>query len=361
MNKSLVIAAGLCALLAAAAPGGAIAAALYTTTTVITPTGAAQVFDTRSGGVGQFSSGSLFLPVFAVSAPGIVIQGDTGADARALANIGTLGVSTQVGQSLQGGSTQFYRNRLQANSRAQFTLDDLLITPTAGAVAPFVTLTLRLAMSGRVPDPIASGNIYDTATLLNQPDDPFASVTTQLGLSVSLRNQGGTFSGIAQGDARILSSTTNSGTSSSVFLTQGAFIGKNAALQGGFPFIAELVFLGVPVNQLLELSVDLRAESVASVFFPTGGGLWVGSGEVVFDQTLSFATDQVALLPAGFTLNAPSGNVINNVFTPPAPVPLLGGLPLLLSGVVGAGLYRLRRWGRTRTGPPASVARLAAA
>jgi hypothetical protein len=338
MNRTFVLALAVGGLLSAAAPRDATANAQYLTNAVITPVGAAQVFEENSGAIGQPSAASLFLPVFVQSAPGIVLQGDTGATARANAGIGTLRVFSEVGQSLQGGLTSFYTNRLQASSRAQFTLDDLLITPTAGAAAPFVNFTLRLALDGLMPDPTATGQVFDTATLNNNPNGNFGSANTELNLTARLRRTDGSFSGSALGRARILANTTNVGTGSSTFLTEGAFIGKQAALQGGFPFIAEFVFLGVPVGQLLELTLDLRSQAQVVAGFPVGGGLWVSGARVAFDQTVTFATDQVALLPAGFTLNSPSANIVNNVFTP---VPLPPAMLLLGTALAALGRRRL--------------------
>ena len=90
-----------------------------------------------------------------------------------------------------------------------------------------------------------------------------------------------------------------------------------------------MFFLGVPINELLDLGVSFGANAESAVGFPAGGGLWQSAARVEFDQTLTFATDQVATLPAGFTLNSQGGSITNNVWTP-AP----GTLALLVSALL---------------------------
>ena len=94
-----------------------------------------------------------------------------------------------------------------------------------------------------------------------------------------------------------------------------------------------MFFLGVPINELLDLTVSFGANAESAVGFPAGGGLWQSAARVEFDHTLTFAIDQVATLPAGFTLNSQGGSITNNVWTP-APVPLPGTLALLLSALL---------------------------
>lgn len=125
--------------------------------------------------------------------------------------------------------------------------------------------------------------------------------------------------------------------------TSGAFAGQEAALQSGDPFTVDMLFIGVPVNELLDLTVGFQAKAQTAAGFPEGGGLWESAARVDFDQTLSFATDRAATLPNGFTLNSPSGNITNNVWTPePAPVPLPGTVALLASALLALARSRVR-------------------
>ena len=94
-----------------------------------------------------------------------------------------------------------------------------------------------------------------------------------------------------------------------------------------------MFFLGVPINELLDLGVSFGAKAERAVGFPAGSGLWQSAARVEFDLTLTFAIEQVATLPTGFTLNSQSGNITNNVWTP-APLPLPGTLALLLSALL---------------------------
>jgi hypothetical protein len=54
---------------------------------------------------------------------------------------------------------------------------------------------------------------------------------------------------------------------------------------------------------------------------------------VYFDRTLSFATDYVATLPAGVTLDSAAGGITDNVWTP-APEPSAEWLRLAVVAVL---------------------------
>ena len=335
----------ICLFILAAGSGSVVAAPHYLSQVSIVSTGAPQFFD-DGGTTGTFAFGSLFAPVFAQSAPGIVIQGDSSGLGRARAGVGSIGVYSRAAQGLQGGTLQYYANTITTSSRAEFKLDDFIVTPlVAGNTQTFVNLTLRFAVIGQMGNPTTQGSIFDTATLSNFPDEIFASVDTQLYLDIRLRRSDGSYSGLGGGFARILANTTNVGASSSTMITSGAFVGKEAALQGVTPFLVEAPFIGVPVNELLELTVGFRSVADSAVGFPQGGGLWLGFGSVEFDQTLTFANN-VATLPAGFTLNSPGGNIANNVWTPAA-VPLPGTLLLMASAMMGLLWGRLQKWHRS--------------
>lgn len=333
----------ICVCIVAAVPGDLLAAPQLLSQVSIVSTGAAPFFN---GGTDRsFAFGDAFTPIFFQSAPGIVIQGDTYGLGRASAGTGSLGVYSRAAQGLQGGTVQYYSNIVETNSRAQFKLDDFIVTPLApGNPQTFVNLFLRFSVAGQMANPTAQGGVFDTALINNFPTDSFASVDTQLYLDILLRRPDGSYSGSNGGWARVTANTTNAGppTSPTMFAT-GAFDGKEAALQGGVPFLVEALFIGVPVNQLLEMTVGFRSVAQSAVGFPQGGGQWQGNGVVAFDQTLTFATDAVATLPAGFTVNSPGGNIANNIWTATV-VPLPGTLLLLGTGLaVLSGRRRLRR------------------
>ena len=315
----------LCAANVAGAPD------VKATASVITDS-VAPVFE---GGVGStYARASLFAPVFVQSAPGVFIAGDTGGSGKARANIGSLGVSANAEQGLGGGTLSYYRNVVTSKSLAQFTLHDLMVTPLVASTSPFVSLSLRFRIDGIMDIPLAQGAVNDNAIFDNFPDQVFATARTQLLMGVTLNRPDFTWIGYNGGEASIRSATTNIGATSSVMLASGPFAGRETALQHGIPILVELSFLGVPVNEMLDLTVLLSATAETGVGFPVGGGLRGANASVEFDKTLTFATDTVATLPAGFTLNSPSGGIVNNVWTP-APVPLPGSLPLLAIGLLG--------------------------
>lgn len=136
----------------------------------------------------RFAFTSEFTPVFFQSTPTIVIQGDTGGRGLARAGVGSLGVYADATQGLQGGTLQFYSNVVETASFAQFTLHDFMVSPVVvGNPRTFVNLFLRFAVDGRLTIPFSGGSVFDTATLNNFPDNPFASAATQLMLNARIR------------------------------------------------------------------------------------------------------------------------------------------------------------------------------
>jgi hypothetical protein len=279
------------------------------------------------------ATGFLSSPIDHVSAPGIELTGQAVGEGAAAADVGTLRVSSRSAQSAEGGTTGLYSNDMRTDSRAQFMLDDVVISPTnAGNLQPFVNMTLRFAMSGLMPDPDAQGHVYDTALVTNFPSQAFGTVDDLLDLNVGLRDPSGTYVDSQGGFAHITASATNgAGSTAPTMVTSGALSNQAAALQGDIPFIAEVLFSGVPVGSPLELTVTLRSRAESFVGFPQNGGVWQGNGVVQFDHSLTFATDGVASLPDGFTLNSAGGRIVDNTWTP---VPLPGSLLLLLTGFV---------------------------
>ncbi len=336
--KSILHAIGL--MVAAASSSAALAAPVYVAQVSIVPSEGTSFFDGGTpAGIATTASGFVNAPINHVSAPGIEVTGLSYGDATAFAGLGTLAVYSRASQTAQGGTLDYYLNRIRTESRASFMLDDLVVTPVnPNNPQQFVGMTLRFAISGLMPDPDAQGQVYDTATRTTFPDQTFATVDDWLSLDVGFRDPAGVFTGFGGGFARIMASATNAVGSTGPFMTtNGALGGQGAALQSGATFIAEALFGGVPVGVPLELTVGMRATTESVFGFPQNGGLWQGNGVVQFDHTLTFATDAVATLPAGFTLNSASGQISNNVWTP---VPLPGTLLLLLTAFLAASTRR---------------------
>jgi hypothetical protein len=272
-------------------------------------------------------------PVYFESAPNIVIQGWDIAGGSALANRGVLKVASQVSQTAQGGTLAFYGTTATTESRAEYSFDDVIVRHVGpGAPPPFAFVHFRFSLDGLMPDPIVTGNLYDTFLTTNFPNEVFAGVSTGVLLSVSLRSA--SYAGNGGGDVEIETETTYAA-GSAIFgpRTSGVFVGRETAVQNGNPFIAEVPFFGVPVGEPLTLTVSLKTRGQSSYGFPENGGAWQSVANVYFDRTLSFATDYVATLPAGVTLDSAAGGITDNVWTP-APEPSAEWLRLAVVAVL---------------------------
>lgn len=331
-----------------------ILAGLCNTPTAFAAASASAVatLDTTSGpftsdsDTGSRASASVvdFRTVFVPSGGGNILQGDEGADARAAADTGILRVAASAAQGLQGGLTFSGLNTgASASATARFTIDDLIVSALPGGPpAPaFTPVSLRFAVSGLLPDVTTDGQIYDTATILLAPDSIFASAFTELHMSISLAETGGSTLGSRSSTARLSELTTNAiGAQSQPPVLIGGFTGRLFDLQSGNGFVVETGPITVPVNSALALTVELRGTARSSAFFPQGGGIFESNAQLNFDHTVTFATGGVATLANGFTLNSQQAGIVDNQWTP---VPLPSAVWLLMSGLIGLGWRAKRR------------------
>lgn len=122
----------------------------------------------------------------------------------------------------------------------------------------------------------------------------------------------------------------------------GALFAGTDALRDGIPFVAEAVFIGVPVGEPLTLTVSLEAGSRVGYGFPENGGSW--QAEAGLSARMSFARS-VATLPPGVTLASAGGGIVDNVWTLPEPAGAawaVGGALGLLARRRGRGVPPLR-------------------
>lgn len=328
-----------------ATPTALAAASAFATATLDTTAGPFTSDSDTGRSVGASASVVDFRTVFVPSGGGNVLQGDEAADARAAAGSGILRVATRAAQSLQGGlgfSTSLTTGA-SASATARFTVDDLMVTVLPGGPpAPaFTSVSLRFAVSGLLPDTHADGEVYDTATKLIAPDGIFASAFTDLQMSIHLAETGGRSLGSHSSTARLAEFTTNAiGAQPQLPVLNGGFSGRLSELQHGIGFIVETGGITVPVDSPLALTVELRGIAQSNALFPTAGGLFESNAQIDFDHTVTFATDAVATLANGFTLNSLQAGIVNNQWTAPVPVPPAAWL--LMSGLAGL-LWRVRR------------------
>lgn len=335
LNPLLILAA-LCA--SPAALAAASASAVATLDTTYGPF-------TSDSDTGTWARAAVtdFRTVFVPSGGGNVLQGDEGANARAAAETGILRVAASAAQGLQGGLAFSGLNTgASASATARFTIDDLIVNALPGgpSAPAFTPLSLRFAVSGLLPDVRAEGQIYDTATILLAPDGIFASAFTEINMLVSLAETGGSTLGSHSSTARLSEFTTNAiGAQPQTPFLNGGFTGQLFYLQSGNGFVVETGPIMVPVNAALALTVELRGTARTGAFFPQGGGIFQGNAQLDFDHTVTFATDGVATLADGFTLNSQQAGIANNQWTP---VPVPAAAWLLLSGLMGLG-WQARR------------------
>jgi len=337
-TAALLLALGsLCASPAAFAAASATAVATLDTTsgpfTSVSDTGSR-----ASASVADFRT------VFVASGGGNILQGDEGADARAAADTGILRVAASAAQGLQGGlAFSGLNTAASANATARFTIDDLMVSALPGgpAAPAFTPLSLRFAVSGLLPDVRADGQIYDTATILLAPDSIFASAFTELNMFVSLAETGGSTLGSHSSTARLSEFTTNAiGAQPQPPVLNGGFTGRLSELQSGNGFVVETGPIMVPVDSALALTVELRGTARSSAFFPQGGGIFESNVQLDFDHTVTFATDGVATLANGLTLNSQQAGIVDNQWTP---VPLPPAVWLMMSGLTALGWRASRR------------------
>jgi hypothetical protein len=285
-------------------------------------------------------------PVYYESAPGTVISGTDLAGGGALSETAVLSVEARAAQAAQGGTLQFFGTTAEARVLAEYVLDDVVIAPVGpGPAPPFANPVFRIPIDGLVPDPIAQGHIFDTFLSTNFPNETFANVRHELRLSVTLRNASLSFSGSAGGVAQIFAETRHAtGSTVTAIFVSGSFGGHEAALRGGFPFLAEAQFLGAPVGEPLELRVALEAIAYAGYGFPVNGGLWQADAQTRLASDARVAVAPVALLPAGLTLHSDSGAIVDNVWMVPEPAgaPLAACCALLALARAAGRAMRLR-------------------
>lgn len=284
--------------------------------------------------------------VFIASGGGNVLQGDEIADARAAAGTGVLRVAARTGQGLQGGVAFAggVTTGTLASAIARFTVDDLVVSALPGGPpAPaFTSVSLRFSVSGLMPDVTADGRVFDTATILAAPEAIFASASSELDMSVGLAVTGGSGLGTHSSRARLSTLTTNAvGAEQQAPLLLGGFAGQLFNLQSGNGFLVETGAITVPVDTALSLTVELRGLTRSNAFFPFAGGEFVSDAHIDFSHTVTFATDGVATLANGFTLNSLQAGIVDNQWTP-VPVPIPSAAWMLMSGLAGFG-WRIRR------------------
>jgi hypothetical protein len=331
LNTLITALAGVLAVpVAWAAPSAAAVATLDTTAGPFTSD--SQTASSASATVFDFRT------VFNASGGGNVLQGDEAASARAAAGVGVLRVAASATQRLQGGlSFVSFNTGASANATARFSIDDLVVSALPGGAPPpaFTSLSLRFAISGLLPDVAADGEIFDTARKLLAPEDIFASATTELAMSIGVAETGGSTLGTHNSLARLVAQTTQAdGARPQVPVLLGGFAGQLFALQHNDTFVVETGPITVPVDAPLTLNVELRGLARTSALFPQGGGLFESSAQLFFDHTVTFATDGVATLANGFTLNSVQAGIVDNQWAP-VPVPVPPAAYLMLSAVAG--------------------------
>ena len=316
----------------ASAQSALAVAQIFSFATVDT-TFASQVFD--GGADSRFASAHLFTPVFHQTAPGVVLAGSETADSRASAGVGTLRISGGATQGIQGGNSgSFFPFHAVGNADARFVIDDLIVSPPAGGGPAFALVSLRFSVSGLVSDATASGQVFDTMLRNNSPDAIFGTAGSSADLFVQVaRTGGGGLLAAVDGSVSSQQSANYAGPLlPSTFGTLNGFFGHEGDLHGGTGFIFETGPRLLPVDVPLRLSVQLRGKAESNVGMPEGGGLFEGIAQYRFDHTVTFATDFVATLPNGFTLNSLQAGIVDNVWTPTA-VPLPASAWLLLAAL----------------------------
>lgn len=281
-------------------------------------------------------------PIFFQTAQDVIVTGLNLAAGGARAERGLLGVASRTRQTAQGGLylVNFYGAVVRSENVAEFSFDDIVISPVGGAPPPFVAATFRFAMDAFLPDPYAQGRLYDTALITNFPNEVFANLGTRIQLNVTLRSASGFYSGSGGGDITLQSGTTFVGNTSFFGPSgSGSLAGLVTLLENGSTVIVPVPFFGVPVNEPLTLTVRLLASTDAGFGFYQNGGAWESIAEVGLMNTLTFAPDFVATLPEGMTLDSVSADIVDNVWTPvPEPgVSLMIALGVLALGVRVAG------------------------
>jgi len=329
MTLITAMAGVLAAPVAWAAPSAAAVATLDTTAGPFTS-------DSETGSSDASATVVDIRTVFVASGGGNVLQGDEAASARAAAGVGVLRVAASATQGLQGGlNFTSFNTGASANATARFSIDDLVVSALpGGAPSPaFTSLSLRFAVSGLLPDVAADGEVFDTARKLLAPADIFASATSELTMSIGVAETGGSTLGTHQSLARLLALTTQAvGVQPQAPVLTGGFAGRLFALQNNDVFVVETGPITVPVDAPLTLNVELRGLARTSANFPQGGGIFESSAQLFFDHTVTFATDGVAALADGFTLNSVQAGIVDNQW---APVPVPPAACLMLSAVAG--------------------------
>jgi hypothetical protein len=296
----------------------------------------------------QSEASYLYDPIYYESAPGVAITGADSADGAAHAGLGVLRVRSRAAQSAQGGTFQYYSTTSEAIVYAEFTVDDVVVRPTGPGAPQFVFALLRFQIDGRMPEPLGQGGLFDTFLTTNFPNEVFAGALTELRVWITLKYPIGQSTG--GGQVRRSTETTYAAGSTSFADFSGEFFGKEAALESGQPFLVQAGFTGVPVGERLGLTVALEARSLSTYGFPENGGLFQGDAQVLLDSTMTFATDFVATLPPGLTLDSESAGIVDNVWVPePAGAPLASGGALALLSFARRGPRSRRRRGLLRS------------
>jgi hypothetical protein len=283
----------LAVLLAVAAPAWALPIVQVSATATASVIGNTPAQDTSSvsGTTQAATSADAVLTAPITAASNFLVGGAASGSAEP----GILGASAAADlQSTHTGTLTFFADNLAGGSAlatAEFTIDDLVVRPTAGGGAATVAISLRLDLSGSLS---ASGS-FNTPPEFSWPV-----------------GAGGTASVTVDVTATAIGTSAFSGTRLYAEDAYGAVSSSSTGLLEAGDALATPVF-DVEVGVPFVLHVKLGVLAGVSTNITHGNADAAAS----FGQALQFATGRpVFALPDGYTVDAPSAGIVDNVFVP---------------------------------------------
>jgi hypothetical protein len=235
-------------------------------------------------------------------------------ESAAQAGAGFLRVSSHTSVAITDHQASLGSGAKAGGSHAKFTIDDVLISgPSSGTVNGTLNLLLEgsLAASANFANALGSSGSY-----------------AQISIGVGLPGLGG------NGGARLGAGAPPPNTLA--LTNSGLLLGY-----GGGLLSLHVNSSSLPVNTPFSITLDLQSETLASYTVQGTGTAVVpisAEGFSNFTNTFSFArSGPVFTLPDGYTVNSPSGMIVDNHFIPEPPV------IALLAPVLSAWLWRSRR------------------